>query len=118
MFQPLTWRPNLTGDEQGHESLDSSEVEAALGENDVVASLRSERRRQANIQLVRSTLGAVHRSVVPQRITRLDPLHQRAENSAQIAHVLDVEDFSARLVHDLPNVHQSRNHARSENRLW
>src|SRR6267143_979565 len=118
MFQPLAWRPNGTGDEQGHESLDSSEVEAALGENDVVASLRSERRRQANIQLVRFTLGAVHRSVVPQRITRLDPLHQRAENGAQVCYGLDVEDFSTRLVHDLANAYQSWNHARCEKRLW
>src|SRR3979490_3434305 len=90
---------------RGHESPASSEVKAALGEHDVIASLRSERRRQANIQLVRFALGAVDRSVVPQRITRLDPLHQRAENGAQVYHVLDVEDFSSRLVHDLANVY-------------
>ena len=94
----------------------SSEIVAGLGENDVIASFRSERRCQTNIQLVWFSLGSIGRRVVPQRIAGLDPLNQCAEHEVQVRHVFDLEDFSARLLRNPANVHHSRNHARGEER--
>src|ERR1700685_2845286 len=68
---------------------------------------------------MRFTLTAVGLCVVTQRIAGLDSVDQRAKYCVEVRYVLDVENFSASLIHHFANVYQAGNHAGSENRgLW
>lgn len=84
-------------------------VEAGLGEHDVVTAFFPERGSEANIEFVGLAFGGAGMRVVAQGVAGFDALNQGAEGVVEMSDVPDVEDFSASLVDDFANVDEARN---------
>jgi hypothetical protein len=84
-------------------------VEAGLGEHDVVTAFFPERGSEANIEFVGLAFGGGGMRVVAQGVAGFDALNQGAEGVVEMSDVPDVEDFSAGLVDDFANVDEARN---------
>src|ERR1700722_1865347 len=79
-------------------------VKAVFGQDHVVFAFFSERGGQADIEFVGFGESGAGVCVVAKRVARFDALNEGTEDGIQMGDVLDVEEFTPRLVHHFADV--------------